>query len=306
MTQPPPPTTARNFWHTVMPALFVPLWSTGFIGAKYGLPYIEPLTFLCLRYGLVLLLVLLALAIQQPPRLSRPQIIASLQVGMLIHASYLGGVFWSIHAGMPAGIAAVVVGLQPILTALIGGYFLGERTSLRQWGGLVLGLIGVGGVLLPGLAHGLEQTGGHDAIPPATIAATGFSLLAITVGTVLQRARGQGIPLWSGAFWQYLGALAVSLPLALLLETRHIEWNGHLVFALAWLVLVLSIGAISLLVLMLRHGAASRVATLFYLVPPFAALIAWLMFDEQLMPIQLAGMALAALGVWLATRARQG
>lgn len=297
--------TGQTVWVAMMPALFVPLWSTGFIGAKYGLPYAEPLTFLCLRYALVIACVILALAVLRPARLSPSATLTSMAVGALIHAGYLGAVFWSISVGMPAGISAVIVGLQPILTAILAGLFLGERVGKRQWAGLIIGLIGVIAVLSPGIAD-LRRTGGTDTgITMVTIAVCAGGLLSITLGTLLQRAKAQGIPLWSGAFYQYLGALLMTLPFALLFETNQITWSAEFVFALGWLTLVLSIGAISLLVLMLRHGAASRVATLFYLVPPVAALIAYFLFDETLTPIQLTGMVVAALGVWLATRKRR-
>ena len=160
-------------------------------------------------------------------------------------------------------------------------------------------------MLWPGISDVINTGGTDTGITPITIAVCSGGLLAITLGTILQRAKAQGIPLWSGALYQYLGALIATLPLALLFETNEVAWTADFIFALAWLTLVLSIGAISLLVLMLRHGAASRVATLFYLVPPVAALIAYFLFGETLTPIQLAGMAGAALGVWLATRKRR-
>lgn len=285
----------------LMPAAFVPLWATGFIGAKYGLPYAEPFTFLVLRYLAVLAIAVVAIGMLRPPKLKWRDALTSTVIGVLIHGGYLGAVFWSISVGMPAGIAAVIVGLQPILTALLAGLFLKETVTLRQWAGLAIGLIGVCAVLYPKLELSLDQAA-SSGIRPDTIAATVAGLVSITLGTVLQRARSQGTPLWSGALWQYLGALIFTLPLAMLLETNEVEWSGEFIFALGWLVLVLSIGAISLLVLMLRHGAASKVATLFYLVPPVAALIAYLLFGETLQAVQMGGMALAAFGVWLATR----
>lgn len=297
-----PETTAQPLYLRLMPAMFVPLWSTGFIGAKYGLPYVEPLTFLTLRYVLVIALVLLAMAILRPQRIDRQTAFYSVIIGILIHACYLGAVFWSISVGMPAGIAAVIVGLQPILTALLAGVLLNERVSLRQWAGLLLGLLGVIGVLSPGLQAIFGDADNHSGISLITVLTCGGGLVAITLGTILQRAKAQNVPLWPGALYQYIGAFVVTIPLALIFETNQVIWSGELIFALSWLVLVLSIGAISLLVIMLRHGAASRVATLFYLVPPVAALIAWLMFDEQLTVIQLVGMVIASTGVWLATR----
>ncbi|MBV6633127.1 MAG: DMT family transporter [Alphaproteobacteria bacterium] len=283
-----------------MPVAFVPLWATGFIGAKYGLPYAEPFTFLSLRYAFVIGLVCLAILWLKPSRLGRAEIGASLTIGILTHAGYLGAVFWAISIGLSAGIAAIIVGLQPIATALLAGMFLKERIGKRQWAGLGLGLLGVIAVLLPGL-----QAGVVEGINLTGVLACIFGLFAITLGTLVQRAKAQNVPLWSGAFYQYVGALLATLPFAILLETNEVTWTGEFVFALLWLSVVLSIGAISLLVLMLRHGAASKVATQFYLVPPVTAIIAYLMFDEQMTVIQLLGMAVAAAGVWLATRRRK-
>jgi len=281
-----------------MPGLFVLLWATGFIGAKLGLPYAEPFTFLALRFILAIAIIAgIAIALGSA-RPTVPAALWSLAVGVLIHGFYLGGVFWAISRGMPAGIAAVVTGLQPPLTAVLAGILLSERVSLRQWTGFALGLIGVALVLGPKL----DLTG--PGVNPATIGACLAALFSITAGTILQKARAQGVPLWTGVLCQYAGALLVAGILAILFEQRAIEWTGAFVFALFWLTIVLSIGAISLLVLMLRRGAATRTAALFYLVPPVAAVLAYVLFGEILGPAQIAGMALTAVAVWLATRRR--
>ncbi|MEM6903356.1 MAG: DMT family transporter, partial [Pseudomonadota bacterium] len=183
MNDPATKSVDESVWPRLMPIAFVPLWATGFIGAKYGLPYAEPFTFLSLRYALVLGLVCLAIGWLKPPRLNRAEIGASLAIGMLTHACYLGAVFWSISIGLAAGIAAIIVGLQPIATALLAGLFLNERVGKRQWVGLVLGLIGVVGVLLPGL-----QAGATTSINLLCIAAWVFGLIAITLATIIQRA----------------------------------------------------------------------------------------------------------------------
>lgn len=279
-------------WVKLMPGLFVLLWSTGFIGAKFGLPYVEPLTFLLVRLSIVAaVLGLVGLALQAPwPR--RPVDVLHVSVaGILVHGVYLGGVFKAISLGLPAGVSALVVGLQPLLTATLVGPLLGERVSARQWAGFALGLAGVVLVVWEKLA--LEPGYG------AGLALSVVSLLAITVGTLYQKRFCSGMDLRTGTAIQYAATSALLLPLALGLETMEIRWTGEFVFALAWLSLVLSVGAIFLLFALIRRGAAARVASLFYLVPPVTALMAWAMFDERLGLPALAGMALAAIGVAL-------
>lgn len=281
-----------------MPALFVLLWSTGFIGAKYGLPYAEPFTFLSIRFVLIIsLLAALALAARAPwPRQPR-QIVHLLVSGTLVHAAYLGGVFAAIHHGLPSGMAALLVGLQPILTALVAGPLFGEEIRVRQWLGLLLGLVGVT-LVLAARNGGLSV----DGLSWAGIAFALVALLGITAGTLYQKRFGQGMDLRTGSLVQYVGALLVLLPVAMTTETMRVDWSLDFVLALLWLVLVLSLGAITLLMLLIRSGEAARVASLFYLVPPVTAGLAWLLFDETLSPIGLAGMALAALGVALVIR----
>lgn len=281
-----------------MPALFVLLWSTGFIGAKYGLPYAEPFTFLSIRFVLIIsLLVVLALAARAPwPR--QPRQIAHLLVsGTLVHAAYLGGVFAAIHHGLPSAMAALLVGLQPILTALVAGPLFGEEIRVRQWLGLLLGLVGVA-LVLAARNGGLSV----DGLSWAGIAFALVALVGITAGTLYQKRFGQGMDLRSGSAVQYVGALLVLLPVAMTTETMRVDWSLDFVLALLWLVLVLSLGAITLLMMLIRSGEAARVASLFYLVPPVTAGLAWLLFDETLSLIGLAGMALAALGVALVIR----
>ncbi len=278
-----------------VPALFVVLWSTGFIGARLGLPHAGPLTFLALRYGLAAgLLVLVALATRAPwPR--RPAEAGHYAAaGLLVHAVYLGGVFVGISLGVEAGVSALIVGLQPLLTAALAGTLLGERVAPRQWAGLGLGLLGVAMVL----ARKLGQGPGDALGGLACVAA----LLGITAGTFYQKRFCAGMDLRSGGAVQFAAAaLATALP-ALLFEGTHVDWTGEFVFALLWLVLVLSLGAVSLLYVLIRRGAASRVASLFFLVPPRTALIAWPLFGETLGPAALVGMALTAAGVALVSR----
>jgi drug/metabolite transporter (DMT)-like permease len=280
------------------PLLFVVLWSTGFIGAKYGLPYAEPLSFLCARYGLVILLMgLVALATRAPwPREPRQWLHIGVS-GVLVHAVYLGGVFTAIRHGLPAGITALVVGLQPLLTALGAGALLGEKVLPRQWAGLALGFGGVGLVV----AHKVAAAAGTPELAAMLLPAVA-ALLGITVGTLYQKRFCPAFDLRTGSVIQFLPTLALSLLVASRTETMTIDWSTQFIFALLWLVLVLSVGAISLLNLLIRSGSAVNVASLFYLTPPTTALIAWAAFGETLTGLALAGMGLTVFGVWLARK----
>lgn len=281
----------------ITPILFVLLWSTGFIGSKMGAPYSEPLSFLTVRYAIVLLLLGGSMLVMRPAGLrSRRELGHSIVVGILIHGIYLGGVFWAIDNGMPAGIAALIVGLQPMMTALIAGGLLGEQITKKHWIGIALGIFGVALVLGP--KAGISGAG----INPATVASTLLAVFAITLGTIYQKRFVPNIDFRSGALYQYIGALAVTLVGALLLEDFQIEWTGEFVFALGWLIIVLSIGAIMLLMLLIRKGAVSKVATLFYLVPAATAIESYFLFDEELSLVQLVGMAIVIGAVALATR----
>jgi drug/metabolite transporter (DMT)-like permease len=281
------------------PLLFVLLWSTGFIGAKYGLPYAEPLSFLVARYVLVIgVMALLALAMRAPWPASPREAIHIGVTGLLVQALYLGGVFMSIHRGLPAGVSALVVGMQPLLTAALAGMLLGERVSARQWAGLALGFGGV--ALVVGSKASMDGVDGDTLIHMLTPALA--ALLGITAGTLYQKRYCPRFDLRTGSVLQFLPSLAITALIATQTETMVIEWNGDFVFALLWLVLVLSVGAISLLNLLIRSGSAVNVASLFYLTPPTTALIAWAMFGEQLSSVAIAGMAIAVSGVWLARK----
>jgi drug/metabolite transporter (DMT)-like permease len=291
---PTPPLLTR-----LTPLLFVLLWSTGFIGAKYGLPYAEPLTFLVSRYVLVIVLMsVLALAMRAPWPASPREALHIGVTGLLVQALYLGGVFMSIHRGLPAGISALVVGMQPLLTAALAGALLGERVSARQWAGLALGFGGV--ALVVGSKASVDGVDG-DALVHMLVPALA-ALLGITAGTLYQKRFCPRFDLRTGSVMQFLPSLVVTLLVASQTETMEIEWTGDFVFALGWLVMVLSIGAISLLNLLIRSGSAVNVASLFYLTPPATALIAWAMFGETLSALAIAGMVIAVSGVWLARK----
>jgi drug/metabolite transporter (DMT)-like permease len=277
------------------PILFVLLWSTGFLGAKFGLPHAEPLTFLLIRFALVcaILLPIAMLTGARWPQ-TRSAVLHIAIAGLLIHATYLGGVFIAIHRGLPAGTAALITGLQPLLTGLVAAPYLGERISRRQWLGLLLGFGGVFMVVADKASLAEANLGN---VLPAFVA-----VLGITIGTLYQKRHGGSMDVRTGSIIQFAASGLVMAMLAPLFETMQVAWTGEFLFALGWLTLVLSLGAISLLILMIRHGAASRVASFFYLVPATTALFAYLLFGETLGPISLAGMVVTALGVALANR----
>lgn len=276
------------------PLLFVFLWSTGFIGAKYGLPYAEPLSFLLTRYGLVIALMLaMALLMRAPWPRARAQWGHIAVSGILVHGVYLGGVFVAIKHGLPAGVTALVVGMQPLLTACGAGALLGERVTRRQWGGLLLGLLGVGLVVSGKLGDG--------ALGPMLLPAV-LALLGITAGTLYQKRFCARFDLRTGSVIQFVPTALLTAIAVGVFEDYQIEWTGDFVFALAWLVCILSLGAISLLNLLIRSGSAVNVASLFYLTPPTTAIIAWVIFGETLTLTALVGMAVAVSGVYLVAR----
>ena len=279
------------------PVLFVFLWSTGFIGAKYGLPFADPLSFLLARYGLVITLMTAIALLTRAPWPKEPVQWLHIGVsGVLVHAVYLGGVFIAIKHGLPAGVTALVVGMQPLLTAFGAGWLLGEKVSGRQWTGLALGFVGVGLVVSGKFGEAAEL---GPMLLPAVIA-----LFGITVGTLYQKRYCARFDLRTGSVIQFVPtALVTAIAIALTGEFQ-IEWNGQFMFALGWLVLVLSIGAIGLLNLLIRSGSAVNVASLFYLTPPTTALIAWAVFGEILTLTATAGMLLAVSGVYLVARAK--
>lgn len=276
-----------------MPALFVLLWATGFIGAKLGLPHAPPLMFLVLRFALVIILMTaIALAMRAPwPR--GIQIAHVALAGVLLQAGYLGGVFVGIDLGMSAGLSSLIVSMQPILTAFAGS-MSGESVSRRQWVGLVLGFAGVFMVVFNKINLGV--------VSGASLSVTLVALVTITVGTLYQKRYCGAQDLRTQSVVQFAAATAVLLPLSLLLEDRPVRWNGEFVFALAWLVLVLSLGAISLLLILIRRGAATQVSSLMYLVPPVTAVMAWLAFGETLTAMALGGFCVAMAGVALVIR----
>lgn len=278
-----------------IPSLFVVLWATGFIGARYAMPWAEPFTFLGARFVIAAVIFAFLAVVLHARRLPARTACHAMGAGVLMHGVYLGGTFWAVRHGMPAGLSALVAGLQPLVTAVMAGQLLGEKIQPRHWLGLGIGLAGVILVLWP--KFGVAGSG----ITPATLGASICAVLAISAGTIWQKRHGSGGDLVTGTFWQYVGGAAVAVPIALLFETRTVVLNGELVFAMTWLVLVLSVGAIFLLMILIRDGEMSKVGSLFYLVPAVTALMAWALFGETLTPVQIIGMAITTLGVGLAT-----
>jgi drug/metabolite transporter (DMT)-like permease len=273
------------------PMSFVLLWCTGFISAKYGMPYAEPLTFLFARMGLAVLVLAGIVAVMRVPLPGPVEVWHSLVAGLLLQTLYLGGVFVALSQGVPAGISALIPGLQPILTATLAGRFLGERVMPVQWGGFVLGLVGV---LLVLNDRNVSMTG-----TPIGWTASVISLLGITLGTLYQKRYCGAIDWRSGNLVQFAGAAVVFAIGSYAIETRAIDWTIEFIAALGWSVIVLSVLTVALMYWLIRRIPASRVASLFYLVPATTAVIAWLMFGETLNAFAIGGMVLCAAGVFL-------
>ncbi|AWN34616.1 DMT family transporter [Methylobacterium radiodurans] len=281
----------------LVPGLFVLIWSTGFVVARLVAPHAEPLTFLMLRYGLtvcVLGTVALAAGARWPVgwRGWRDALLA----GILLQGIYLDGVFWAVSRGLPAGLAALVTSLPPVLTALVAGPLLGERVSGRRWLGVGIGALGAGLVLLPKIGAS------SGAIPLDALAVCFAATLALTGGTLWQKRSAATVDLRTNAAVQFLGAGLMTLPLALLLEEGRFDASLPALAGLAWSVLGLSVGGVLLLLWLIQQQAVAGVSALFYLVPAVSAVMAYLLFGETLVPLQVAGMLVAVVGVALASR----
>jgi len=294
MSTPESPQNSSVMLTIVAPATFVFLWATGFIGARFGMPYAEPLTFLTLRFILVLAgLYVFCVIVRAPwPKTTRETLHIAF-AGLMLHGVYLGGVFVSIDLGVEAGTAALIVAIQPLLVALLAAPVLGEKVRGRQWIGLMLGVTGVALVVWRKLELGLGT--------PVGMGFSVLALIAITIGTLYQKRFCGSMDLRTGNVIQFTAAALLLGVLSVFFEERQVQWTGEFVFALLWLVVVLSFGATTLLLLLIRWGAASRVSSLFFLVPAVAALIAWPLFGETFGPPAIAGMVLVTIGVALVT-----
>jgi len=286
----------RPLWQGFMPPLFVLLWASGFVVTKLGVAFAEPFIFLFYRFAIATLLLLgIALITGAPWPRSRRYVGHIAVAGLLLQGTYLGGVYAAIDLGIPAGVSALIVGMQPVLTGVVVGPLLGERVSGKQWLGLGLGFIGIMLVLWQKL--------NFDSAHLAGIAWNVVGLLGITAATLYQKKYCSDLDWRSGGFIQYFAAAVACFAMTFITgETGAIDWTPEIFVAYAWLIFVLSIGAVSLLGWLIRRGEASRVASVFYLVPPTAALMGWLMFGETLGPLALLGMAAAVAGVALVMR----
>jgi len=276
-----------------LPALFILLWSSAFISAKFGLPDAGPFSFLLTRFVIVSLLFgAIAVALRRP--WPRGRMLGNLLfVGVLMHGFYLGGVFFSIAHGMPAGLSALIVSVQPVLTAALGVWLLDERPTPGQWLGIALGATGVVLVLWPRLGGDIPFIGFVSCI---------VSLLAITFGTIWQKRHGGGMDLVTGNAMQALAAAIFYGAIVLAFEPYRVDWTMEFSLAMGWLVLAVSLGAVSILMVLIKKGSAAATTSLFFLVPPASAIMAWTAFGEALGPIGLVGLGITTAGVWLVNR----
>ena len=287
-------------WIAFAPGLFVVLWATGFVVAKLSASHVEPLTFLSIRFPIAGTLFVVIALLQQATWPNAKQAFHAVVAGALLHGGYLGPVYWAVAHGMPAGISALIVGLQPLMTTILAAAIVGEKIVARHWLGLGVGILGVGLVVWPKLA-----LGGVAGITPATTILCVFGAFSVSLGTVYQKRFATGLNLASGGVWQYVGASLVVVAGAVATENFGFDGSSSAWFALGWSVIVLSLAAITLLMLLIRHGDVSRVSGLIYLVPAVAALMTYLLFGETLVPLQILGMAVCAGAVFIVTRKSQ-
>jgi drug/metabolite transporter (DMT)-like permease len=283
------------------PVAFILLWSSGWVAAKFGAMVSGPLTFLVIRYS-VAGLFFVAIATLSGSRWpsSRAALGRTLFSGVLLHGGYLGPVWWAIGQGVPAGLSGIIAGLQPLLTALAAPYVLDERLGRAQKIGLVLGFLGVALAVLPKLLHQDSGGQGSAGIPWFPVLINILGMVSVTAGTIYQKRYLQKVDIRAAATLQYLAALAVTLPFAFLLEPFHVQFGWQFVAVLAWSVLGTSVAAILLLLYLLNQGQVSRVASLVYLVPPLAAVQAFVFLGEALTALTTAGTAIVVAGVYLA------
>jgi drug/metabolite transporter (DMT)-like permease len=278
------------------PALFVLLWSTGFIGIRYGIPYAPPFTFIAIRMAFAsVLLALISLAITRHFKYDKATIGKSALVGLTIHGAYLGGCFYGVKQGMPAGITALICSLQPVLVSVFSSLFFGEKLTHRKWLGLGLGLAGLVLVIAPKL-----EGSGEQGLPTAGVVAVFIALLGGTSGTLLQKKFGSGVEVLSGTSWQYVATGVLMGSLALIFEgDQSITWNAPFIFSLTWLIVALSIGAILILYFLLARSSASSVSSLYYLVPAVTAVEAYYLFGEKIGLVTAVGTLVTIAGVAL-------
>lgn len=287
---------SSDTWINFAPAIFVLLWSTGFIGSKYGIPFAEPFTLTFVRMVVVVSILSVISLVTRAPWPASAGAAAHIAVaGLLVHATYLSGVLYAITLKLPLGFIAMIAGLQPVLTAVLAQILLNERLNAKQWLGMALGLIGVALVIVSKYSLGTTNW--------SALGVAGIALAGITLGTLYQKRFCANMDLRTGGVIQYSATGVVVLVLALIFETMKIDWTPQFMFSILWLAVVLSIGAISLLYVMIRRGAASKVASLFFLTPSVTAVMAFVLFGESIAWLGVIGLFVTAAGVALVMRA---
>lgn len=283
-----------------VPVIFVLIWSTGWVVAGFAARYADPLWFLFLRFVLAAAVIaVIAVVTRAVWPTDRRAIGHALASGIFLHTLYLGGVWWAVRNGVPTGISGIMAGLQPVFTALLAPLFLGERIAARQALGIIIGFAGIVLVLAPKLL-GIDPA--HLATVLVPLGVNVLAMLAVTLGSFYQKLFIAGGDLRTTTVLQYVGAALSTLPLVFLFGAPEAQWNQTLVLTMAWSVLALSVGGVGLFLYLIGRGEVSRAAAYIYLVPPVSALMSYVIFGEQLAPVQLLGMAVTALGVWLAVR----
>ena len=276
----------------VAPALFVVLWATGFVVAKLSAGHVAPVWFLGLRFPIACVFMFCVALYQRAAWPDATHAFHGTIAGAFMHGGYLAPIYWAVAHGLPAGVSALIVGLQPLFTAFLAAWILGERIHGRHWFGLLVGLIGIALVISPKL-----HFQGVEGITPLTVGLALFGALCISFGTVYQKRFATGIALATGGTWQYVGGSLVVLISAYFAEDFFFDNSHQAWFALVWAVIVLSIIAITLMMILIREGAVSKVSSLIFLVPAVAALMTYVLFDETLNIIQILGMAVCAAAV---------
>jgi drug/metabolite transporter (DMT)-like permease len=289
-------TTRTPLFERLTPWIFVALWSTGFVVARYSTNNAGPLSFLTVRMLIAAVLLYLIAKVVKAPKLSRGSWSTSAIVGTCMHAIYLGGVFIAIKQGLPSGLSALIAGLHPVVTSVAGRIILKEKLRRSQWVGVLLGISGVLVVVVDKVRDGLG-----DVTRPALIAMV-ISVIGMSTGTLVQRARGKEMPLVTGTAAQYVSAGAVLLVASSLFEEWEFNINTELVLALLWSVFVLSIAAVMLMMLLISRHSAARVSSLFFLTPALSAIESAILFGERLSPLALVALVVALTGVWLTMR----
>jgi drug/metabolite transporter (DMT)-like permease len=282
----------------VAPALFVVLWATGFVVARLSAGHVAPVWFLGLRFPIACVFMLGVALYQRVLWPDAAHAFHAAVAGAFMHGGYLAPIYWAVAHGLPAGVSALIVGLQPLITAFLAAWILGERIHVRHWLGLLVGLIGIALVISPKL-----HLQGVEGITPLTVGLVLLGTLCISFGTVYQKRFATGIALATGGTWQYVGGSLVVLISAYFVEDFFFDNSHQAWLALGWAVIVLSIIAITLMMILIREGAVSKVSSLIFLVPAVAALMTYVLFDETLNLIQILGMAVCAAAVLIVNRA---